>query len=176
MCSSDLGGHETYVRLPADVMDDVEANERCECERDDDGGGVDVEGKLGRLADGSARVHEVLLLGMCEECGAVSAMAMSQKKTHGRSRLRGCLGDRGALRGASRSGPTNTGATEHATSHATERSSVRELHVIEPMGRFGESQVTHPAFNCLRHPRLPRLRFQFSVTSGRLPVLSARAN
>ena len=43
--------------LPADVRDDVEADERGERERDGDGDRVDVEGKLA----GITRVHEVLL-------------------------------------------------------------------------------------------------------------------
>ena len=57
------GGQVGCVRLPADVRDDVEADERGECECDDDRGCVDVEGELGR----NARVHEVLLLWMCGE-------------------------------------------------------------------------------------------------------------
>ncbi len=58
------GGQDDCARLPADVRDDVEADECGERKRDDDGGSVDVEGQLGRLAGEGTRVHEVLLLWM----------------------------------------------------------------------------------------------------------------
>jgi hypothetical protein len=72
-------------RLPADVRDDVQADERGEGKGNDNGGSVNIEGKLGR----GARVHEVLLLWMCEEVFE-RALSSNKKPTPG-IRLRGCL-------------------------------------------------------------------------------------
>jgi hypothetical protein len=49
--------------LPADVVDYVEADERGEGERDDDGRGVDVEAELAIVCGGSAGFQGDLLRG-----------------------------------------------------------------------------------------------------------------
>ena len=79
-----------------------------------------------------------MLLLSCKE--VLSAFEWEEKKTHAREPVAWVLGDRGALIGASRSGHTDTGATEHATRHATERG-VRQLHRYEVMDAAGGSQV-----------------------------------
>jgi hypothetical protein len=122
------------------------------------------------LADGRGSTRVLL---MCvrsagaEECNVDEL----KRKAHARDAVARVPGDRESLRGVSRSGHTDTGATEHATRHATERGSVRRLHVYEAMGAPGQSQGAR-----LKTPWLDCLRFQFSVVSSQLPVLSVRAN
>jgi hypothetical protein len=50
-------------RLPADVVDHVEANEYSKCERYDDCGCVGIEGKFAGV-----RIHRLLLLSLLRRC------------------------------------------------------------------------------------------------------------
>jgi hypothetical protein len=119
--------------LPADVRDEVEADERTQCECDEDGNSVGVEDEFFGL--GGNGIHVVLL--RVDVWGGARALRLQMTTSAKESpRPEGCVGalGSGARYGASRSGQTDTGATEHATRHATERDGVNEPHGYEAMG------------------------------------------
>ena len=128
-----VGGHFVGAALPADMRDEVEPDERGECECDDDGGGVNVEGKFG----GRARVHEVLL--RCDVGGVRGCRRVEIENPRWSSDVAWVLGlgcgSVGELRDQARKTPAQQRMRQHMQQSATVRISLMCMRLLVLEGK-----------------------------------------